>query len=343
MNLRFSGLLMPAIMMSVAASTAMAAVDPVLLNLVMPDSTILTGIQVDASLASPFGQYVLSQMQPGDAGFQKFILSTGFDPTRDLQQVLGATNGVATNGSSTNVTATNGTTAAVTFGALALGRGTFVPSQILAAAIAQGGIITAYRGFSIISEPSSGNSASNAAIVFLDATTVAAGNLAMVEGAVDRYIAHATYSTALGQKAQQLSVASSAWFVTLTPLSEFLGGKLGGTNLNGLSQNNLLQAVTQASGGVIFASAAVTVTGDAVTSSAQNAQSLVDVLKFLMSMLPGNDPKLASVAGAASFSVIGTTAHLSLTLTEQQAEQLFMPQASKAKKPSADRGRLNRN
>jgi hypothetical protein len=339
MKLRFSGVLM-----LVAAATAMAAVDPVLLSLAMPDSTILTGIQVDASLASPFGQYVLSQMQPGDPGFQKFILSTGFDPTRDLQQVLGATNGVAVMG-------TNGAAPTVASGALALGRGTFVPSQILAAATAQGGTITTYRGFSVISEPSTGNSTSSGAIsgaiVFLDSTTVAAGNLAMVKGAIDRYIAYIAHpvanSTPLAQKAQQVSAANQAWFATLTPLSDFLGGKLGGTNLNGLSQNNLLQSVTQASGGVNFASATVTVTGDAVASSAQNAQSLVDVLKFLVSMLPGNDPKLATVAGAAAFSVIGTTAHLSLTLSEQQVEGLFMPATPNAKKAPADRGRLNRN
>ncbi len=337
MNLRFSGILMPVLLISAAAATAMAAVDPVLLNLVMPDAQILSGIQVDASLASPFGRYVLSQMEPGDAGFQKFILATGFDPTRDLQQILAATNGGAV-----NAAANTGTAAAVTSGALALGRGTFVPSQILAAATARGGVITSYRGFSIIAPPA-GDSTSNGAIVFLDATTAAAGDVAMVKGAIDRYIAHATYSTALGQKAQQVSTANQAWFVTLTPLSDFLGGKLGGTNLNGLSQNNLLQSVTQASGGVSFGSATVTVTSDAVTSSAQNAQSLVDVLKFLVSMIPSNDPKIASLASAATFSVIGTTAHLSLTLTEQQVEQLFMPQSAKIRKASPERGRSNRN
>jgi hypothetical protein len=337
MNLRFSSVLMPLVAMLAAAATAMAAVDPVLLNLVMPDATILTGIQVDASLASPFGRYVLSQMEPGDASFQKFILTTGFDPTRDLQQVLGATNGTGA-----NATVTNGTAATVTSGALALARGTFVPSQILSAATAQGGVITAYRGFSIISPPAN-DSTSNGAIVFLDATTAAAGDVAMVKGAIDRYIAKATYSTALGQKAQQVSAANQAWFVTLTPLSDFLGGKLGGTNLNGVSQNNLLQSVTQASGGVNFGSATVIVTGDAVTSSAQNAQSLVDVLKFLVSMIPSNDPKIASLASGASFSVVGTTAHLSLTLSEQQLEQLFMPQTSKVRKSSAAPGRSNRN
>jgi hypothetical protein len=313
-----------------AAATASAAIDPVLLNLVMPDAKILSGIQVSQSIASPFGQYLLTQMEAGDAAFQKFILATGFDPTRDLNQILAATNsdGTATSPS-----------------VLVLGRGTFVPPQILAAAIAQGGVITQYRGFNIIAAPApapasaSSTTGSNAAVsstamVFLDGTTAAAGDIASVQGAIDRYLSPTTYSTPLGQKAQGVSVTNQAWFATTTPLSVFLGGKLGGTSLNSVSQNNLLQSVLQSSGGVNFASNAVTVTGDAMTASAQNAQALVDVLKFLVSMIPSTDPKVASLAGSATFTVNGTTAHLSLSLPEQQIEQLFMPQTSAKTKKS---------
>ncbi len=328
MNLRTMGFCLLA-----AAATASAAIDPVLLNLVMPDAKILSGIQVDQSVASPFGQYLLTQIQAGDAGFQKFILATGFDPRRDLNQILAATN---SDGTSTSPSV------------LALGRGTFVPSQILAAAIAQGGVITPYSGFSIITPPaptqaSSSNTTgatatsnaavSNTAIVFLDGTTAAAGDIASVQGAIDRYLKPAKYSTPLGQQAQAVSVTNQAWFATTTPLSVFLGGKLGGTGLNSVSQNSLLQSVLQASGGVNFGSNAVTVTGDAVTASGQNAQALCDVLKFVVSMIPSGDPKVASLANSATFTVNGTTAHLSLSLAEQQIEQLFMPQpGAKAKK-----------
>jgi hypothetical protein len=308
-----------------AAATASAAVDPVLLNLVMPDAKILSGIQVNQSIASPFGQYVLAQMQAGDSGFQAFILATGFDPRRDLTEILASTN---SDGTST------------TPSLLALGRGAFVPSQILAAATAQGGVITPYHGFNIIAPPATaptptGPNAAvlSTAIVFLDATTAAAGDIASVKGAIDRYTAGATYSGPLAQRAQAASLSNQAWFATVTPLSVFLGGKLGGTNLNAVGQNNLLQSVLQASGGVNFGSNAVTITGDAVTASPQNAQALVDVLKFIVSMIPSSDPKVASIASSAVFSVNASTAHLSLALPEQQIEQLFMPQASpKAKK-----------
>jgi hypothetical protein len=298
-----------AIAILAAAATASAAIDPVLLNLVMPDAKILSGIQVDASLASPFGQYVLGQMQAGDDGFQKFILSTGFDPRRDLHEVLAATNSDGTS---------------KTPSVLAIGRGVFVPSQILAAATAQGGTITSYKGLSIIASP---DSTSSTAIVFFDASTVAAGDLASVKAAIDRKQANATFSGALAQKAKDASTTNQAWFATVTPLSVFLGDKLGSTGLNSLSDNNLLQSVVQASGGVNFGSATVTVTGDAMTSSAQNAQALVDILKFLVSLVPSTDPNIKSLASGATFSVNGTTAHLVLALPEQQLEQLFMPNA----------------
>lgn len=42
------------------STTAPAAVDPALLNLVPPEAKVLYGIQVQATLASPFGQFAFS-------------------------------------------------------------------------------------------------------------------------------------------------------------------------------------------------------------------------------------------------------------------------------------------
>src|SRR5947209_3118608 len=75
------------------ATCALAAVDPTLLSMVPPDARVLSGIQVAQSKASPFGQYILSQMSTDDPGFQKFIDETGFDPKRDLTELLVATSG----------------------------------------------------------------------------------------------------------------------------------------------------------------------------------------------------------------------------------------------------------
>jgi hypothetical protein len=288
-----------------ATASAMAAVDPALLKLVMPDAKVLSGIQVDQSAASPFGQYVLSQMQP-DQGFLKFITSTGFDPRHDLHEILAATSGDPTTSHS----------------GVILGRGVFQPAQIAAAATAEGGVVTQYQGINVLT---SAEQNSTGAVAFLDSTTAVIGDLDSVKAAIDRRISGSNFTGPLAQKAQDVSAANQAWFATLTPLSDFLNGKLGNANLNNVTQNNLLQSVLQASGGVNFGSSAVTVSADAVTSSNQNAQALADVLKFLASMISTNDPQAGSLASAATFTANGSVMHFSMSLSEQQMEQLFMP------------------
>ena len=83
--LRFTALMLAVVF---PVSTAMAA-DPSLLGLVMPGAKVVTGIEVSQSQASPFGQYVLSQMDLG-ANFDKLATAIGFDPRRDLQEVIAA-------------------------------------------------------------------------------------------------------------------------------------------------------------------------------------------------------------------------------------------------------------
>ncbi len=286
----------------VTGTTALAAIDPGLLNLAAPDAKVLTGARVDQALVSPFGQFVLSQFQPNDPGFLKFISTTGFDPRHDLREILAATSGAQQSG-------------------LIAGRGTFNVAQILGAAAAQGGTVTVYNTISIITGPNRGSGA----VAFLDGSTALMGDLASVKAAIDRRTATAPgVDATLVQKAQDASSSNQIWFATTMPLSDFLNGKLANPNLNNLSQNNLFQSILQTSGGVNFASGGVTITGDAVTASNQNAQALVDVLKFLVSMAPANNPDLKSLAGAATFVANGLTAHMSLALSEQQAEQLFM-------------------
>ena len=316
-RLRSTGLIL-----LLAAGTAMAAVDPVLLNLVMPDAKILSGVQVDQSVSSPFGQYLLSRIEPNDPGFQKFITATGFDPRHDLNQILAATNASST--------PARGAT-------LILARGTFNVDQFTSAAMTAGATETQYRGLNILTGKRSPNS-----IVFLDGTTAVVGTLPLVQAAIDRNLSGATLSGPLAQQAQDVSAPNQAWFATTTPLSDFLNGKkIANPNLNNLTQSNLLQSILQTTGGINFGANGVTVTADATTSSNQNAQALADVMKFLVSMVQtnsANNPNLGSLADAATFTANGAVMHLTFSLPEQQLEQLLAtPRAAKVRKVAASR------
>ena len=114
-------------------SGTLPALDSQLLNLVMPDAKVLAGVNVTQAKSSPFGQYVLSQVTAGNDGIAQLAAVTGFDPTRDVNELLVASNGTA--GDHTGLlTAT----------------GTFNVASIVTFATAHGGSSQTYSGVTIL-------------------------------------------------------------------------------------------------------------------------------------------------------------------------------------------------
>jgi hypothetical protein len=331
--LRFNALMLAGV---VAVSTAMAAADPSLLGLVMPDAKVVTGIQVSQSQASPFGQYVLSQMQLG-TNFDKLATAIGFDPRRDLQEIVAAAADVQAPSQGSEQAPTG----------LIMARGAFQPAKIAAVASLAGVAVSTYKGFEILGNSSAGGK--NNGVVFLDSSTVATGDIPSLKAMLDRRVSGAVFSGPLAQKAYDASAANDAWFATATP-SAFLAGKLPGLSANGPSAGGLnpvmlLQSVIATSGGVKFAASGVTASVEAVTNTSQDAQALADVLRFLTSMVqmnrnsnPGGS-KVASLADSATFTATGPVMHLTVSLPEQQLEQLLMPApgTTKAKRVASTR------
>src|SRR5262245_49300492 len=127
-----------------------SAADPQLLSLVMPDAKVLAGVNVEQAKGTQFGQYILNQIQSHDAEMQKLIAATGFDPRRDVREVL-----VASNGSAQSQTG------------LALARGNFDVAKITATATAHGVSTESYSGVTILQDQKSKHPG---AIAFLDST-----------------------------------------------------------------------------------------------------------------------------------------------------------------------------
>src|SRR6476660_4791428 len=138
MNVR---ILITATLVTVYAGVLPAkAADPQLLNLVMPDVGVLAGVNVDQAKTTPFGQYVLSLMQSPDKHMQEMTALTGFDPTRDVRELLVATN------------ATPGKHAG-----LFLARGSFDPARITALATQHQAVTESYKGVTILEDPKQEN------------------------------------------------------------------------------------------------------------------------------------------------------------------------------------------
>jgi hypothetical protein len=302
--------------------TAFAAVDPGLLRLVMPDAKVIAGLQVRQTKNSVFGQYVLSHMQIEDAAFKKFIAQTGFDPRRDVTEILMASNWEQSTPESRWLVAA---------------RGSFNLPQITAAAKANGGAITDFQGVGILTyaeepkpqetKPQETKPEAGSGIAFFDSSSAVMGDLASVKAAIQRKQSAAAPTGDLLGKVRDLSVKNDFWFVTTVPISEFAGA-MPNPNLSGAMKGDLLAAIHQASGGIRFGET-VTISGEAVTRSDKDAQALVDVFKFLAGLIQLNSEN-NKVAGQVStlldtmdLKTSGNVMTMSMAIPEQQLEHLM--------------------
>lgn len=290
--------------------------DSSLLILVMPDAKVIAGLQVDQARNSPFGMYVLAHMQLDDPAFLKFMAATGFDPRRDVREVLIASNGLQYDPSHW----------------LVLAKGAFTPARIVSAAQAAGGVATKYRGLEILTSDKQSTRETpmqslSGAIAFLDASTAVMGDMPGVEAAIDRYETNPGVSTNLAGKVRQISANNDFWFTTLVPLAEFAAA-MPDPNLSSAMKGNLLGAVQQASGGLKFGPT-VQVYGEAITRSPQDASALVDVVKFIAGLIQTNrqnDKTAAQVStllDALRTSAQGNVMTMNLEIPESTLEQML--------------------
>jgi len=303
------------------APAAAAGVDPALLALVPPEAKVLIGVQVSQTQASPFGQYQLSQYLYSAVQLERstnqILTAAGFDPRRDLREILAAS-GDGLSG-------------------LLLGRGAFQPAKVSKAAVTAGAASSKYRGVELLTLSGTGKNKIAGSIAFLDASTLAAGDTGAVKAVIDRHAAGAVFAGPLADRARQISSANDAWLASLTPPAAFTGGPAGAAAgaTPGAAQNsqfgpvqNLLQSALQLSTGLKFAATQVTLSAEVLTRSAQDAQSMADILKFLAGMLQQSNPnasKTPSLVDAAKIYVSGSVMHLVLSVPEQQIEQLLLP------------------
>ncbi|HLJ13740.1 MAG TPA: hypothetical protein VKV15_04535 [Bryobacteraceae bacterium] len=305
------------------AAAAYGAVDSSLLNLVMPDAKIVSGVHVDRSKTSPFGRYVLSQMQTNDEGLQKFIEQTGFDPRRDLSEIL--------------ISSTGGQTHART---LIVGRGTFDRTRIASMAKRSGATLLSYHGVEILQRKEGDM---EGGLALLDGSTAVLGDLESVRAAIDRRQNGAAAPNALTDKVRKVSADNDVWFITLGPPSEFLNGKIADPNLNGAMQGTMLQSVQEASGGLRFGAVNVSLQAEVVARSEKDASALVDVVRFLAGMVQLNRPadpgapKGPSLLDNMQLSAESNVMKLSLAMPEDQLEKLLAPGARHPRKAAAVR------
>jgi TonB family protein len=294
-------LLLPAA--ATVLTVSLFAADPELVSLAMPDTQVMAGVNVEQVRLSPLGQYLLAQAgQLSDNGLQRLIDTTGFDPRRDLREILVSLNKQPGSGSG-----------------ILLARGTFDVPRIVETARADGATIETYKGVSIIQESKQGS------LAFPDSTLAIAGDAPGVRAAIDRKTAPTSISSALAVEVNRMSTTEDAWFVSVAPLSQ-LQPQAPGAERAGPGPFAIISKVQQASGGVKFG-ANVVVSLQAVSQTDQDASALAAVLKSFAgaSDLYMSDHYVPAAALLKSLSATaeGPVTKISLSVPEQQIEQMI--------------------
>jgi hypothetical protein len=296
-----------------AFAGTLPAADPQLMKLVMPDVKLMTDVNVAQAKLSPFGQFLLSQME--SAHLQEFAAQTGFDPRQDLLELLVVSNGAPGAANS-----------------LGLASGVFNPAMIASAAQSAGAASETYKNVTILENP-----AKTEGIAFLSASIAAAGSVPNVKAAIDRQSAPATLPPAVVTQANQLSVTQDAWTLstvspaTLIPVGTAKPPALGGMTVPA----NILQQVQSGYAGVKFG-ANVTVTVQAQSDTTEDATALAGILQFvgnLAQMQAGQNSAAAALAKSLTVTTQGSIVNLSASLPEAQFQQLLTPSPKGAVKP----------
>jgi hypothetical protein len=291
----------------VLAGVASAA-DPQLLKLVMPDAKVVSGIDVDRVKGTPFGRFLISQLPVGDAQFQEFVSATGFDPLRDLHEVVMA--------SPADMQAKSG---------LLLARGRFDSQRILSLFRADGKTPELYHGVSILSGGGHGHTVSQA-LAFLDDSTVVAGDAASVRSAIDRRSGSTQLGAALLDKINRSSAVQDAWLISTAPISTFAPA-MPDRNVKGALNGDLIKAIEQSSGGIKFGNT-IDISGELTARTDKDAASLADVVKFFLSMATmngngGGAAQFASLLQNLTVSAEANAVKLFVSIPENELETLI--------------------
>ena len=301
----------------------MAAANPQLLNLVMPDAVAISGLQVQDAAASGFGQELVLKMSSMQ-GLDKLSQLTGFDPRTDLTEMVAASAGKQSG--------------------LLVVEGTFQPSQIENLAKLGNAQVTSYKGIDIVTLPAGEQESAESsteestetteepshpqpAFAFLSASVVVAGTPTDVQAAIDRWIANTPSSSPLLDQVNEVSASNQAWVVSVGPnaLEQAFGHQLPANAPQQLAMlQNLFTSVNGAAGGANFTDTDILLNGVAQIDSAEDAQAMADVLTFFKSLAqPQNPPPyFDEIVGSATFTAEGSTVVFSMTIPELAAEQV---------------------
>ncbi|HSW50656.1 MAG TPA: hypothetical protein VLH09_10800, partial [Bryobacteraceae bacterium] len=246
------------------------------------------------------------------------LQETGFDPVRDLQEVLIASPG--------GQKETRG---------LVLLKGAFDPARLSALAQKSGAAVQTYKGVQVMA----GKQKTDGWFAFLDSATAALGDAASVRALIDRPASAQGLDAALRARIERTSNAYDFWAVSTVPPSQLASGMQPG-QFDGLMQGDVLKGVLETSFGVKFGPDML-IAMEALTRSDKDATALADVVRFFVSLAQMSAQKDPKAAASLSFlqklqlTSEGSVMRLSLSIPQADMEKFIQQAQAAAKKQAA--------
>ena len=286
-----------AILTTVCLASPMLAVDADLLRYAGPDTKEIAGVYVDRAAASPLGVFLQSMAGPENRDFTNLIIATGFDPRRDLREIVVASAGQAQGRKSGLIAA----------------RGTFNGAQLGALAVLSGGKKESYNGVDIYF---SGGRHGGAWFAFPEPSIALFGDETMLRAAIDRRSKTTEMDARLLAKTQTAS-SQDVWFAAIGQTGVALGKRFVP-----------LESLDVVSGGLTLGSV-VQLNAEAMMRSEKDAQALLGVIKMVTGLLQLQQEKNPGLARVLPFlqnadaKVEGAAVLFSTFASESDVEQLI--------------------
>jgi hypothetical protein len=282
------------VLIAAATVAPMLAVDADLLKYAGSDAKEIAGVYVSRVIASPLGLFAQSRIGQDDAAFSKFIAATGFDPRRDLVELIAFSQGGQ--GKKPGMVAA---------------RGRFDAALLGSALVEKGMKRATYSGIDTY------EGTSGAIIAFPEPGIIVAGDSALVKPALDRRAKPSELDTSLAAKVNLAGSRNDVWFVATGQQ----GLKFGKMQL----PDDALEVI---SGGLTLGST-VELNAEAIMKTEKDAQALAQLIQFITAMgqmqgdrNPAMTP-LLSLLQTAKSTVQGNTVQFSVTAPQSDLEKLF--------------------
>ncbi|MEZ5401153.1 MAG: hypothetical protein R2729_15895 [Bryobacteraceae bacterium] len=295
---------------AVLAAANLWALDPALARLAGSDAAVVSGIDFQAIHGTPFGKFLLDKISDADSRFDRVFQLTGFDPSRDLHEILIVAEQIGGEpGARLPATPVPGS------GLVAV-KGKFDESA-WTSLVARHGAVAEYKGRKLLSDGTS-----DSAVAFLDGVFVAASQ-ERLRGLID---AAPERDAVLAGRLEALSAENHVWFFangSPARLAEALPNS--SRNMRSALSGSVMQSILDMSFGMRFGEQ-VTIAGEARTRTDEDARALAGVGKFFAEMAKSNGGApggLGSLLLSLNLRADGARLRFTMSAPERDIERLF--------------------